>query len=241
MPQADPFAQHRLLDLAETDQALAAAAHRRAQLPELAQLAEAEPRRAQCRTAVVLAETEVTDLQRETRKLDAEIDQVRARADRDSRRLAEGAGPVKDLTNLQHELESLARRQGVLEDQALELMERTEAAEQTLTTARAALDEVAQQVSAAEQRRDDAFADIDDETSRLQARRQEQTTGLPAELLALYERIRATGRVAAARLNGSQCQACRLGLDSVALGRIRAAPPQEVVRCEECGAILVRS
>ena len=61
------------------------------------------------------------------------------------------------------------------------------------------------------------------------------------QALALYERIRGTGRVAAAELTGNQCGACRVELDRVAFNAARAAAPDVVVRCENCGAILIRN
>jgi predicted nucleic acid-binding Zn-ribbon protein len=165
---------------------------------------------------------------------------VRTRAKRDSDRLASGIGQAKDLENMQHELVSLSRRQTTLEDAALELMERREVAdaeqariERELATARA-------DVAAAEQRRDDAIADIDDELERSAAERAGLTDGMPAELIALYEQIRARGRTAAAALNGSRCEACRMDLDRSALNDIWAAGTDDIVRCTECGAILIR-
>lgn len=241
MPQADPSDQLRLLDLAATDKATAGAVHRRAGLPELAVIADGTPRLAALRSTRVLAATEVSDLDRDAAKLDAEIDQVRARRTRNDERLATGAGPAKDLTNLQHEIESLERRQGILEDQSLELMEKRETADAALSEATTGHDALAAELQAAETRRDDQFADIDDELGRLRTTRAEQLARLPADLLALYERVHRNGRVAAALLVGGQCQACRLTLDSVALQEIRTADPDEVVRCTECGAILVRN
>lgn len=240
MPQADPTDQRHLLDLAATDRAIASANHRRTGLPELAIIAAGAERVASLRTARVKAETEVADLGRDAKKLDAEIDQVRARADRDASRMASGGGPAKDLTSLQHEIDTLARRQSDLEDQALELMERLETADAVLTDATAAYEAGAGEIGAAQARRDDQFADIDDELARLSATRAEQAAGLPDALLVLYDRIRASGKIAAAELKGAQCQACRLSLDAVALGEIRSAAADQVVRCPECGAILVR-
>jgi predicted nucleic acid-binding Zn-ribbon protein len=240
VPQADPADQRLLLDLAATDRAIASANHRRAGLPELAIIATGAERVAALRSARVTAETEVDDLQRNAEKLDAEIDQVRARADRDASRLATGSGPAKDLTSLQHEIDTLARRQADLEDRALELMERRETADAALTAATAAYQSAAAEIGAAEARRDDQFADIDDELARLKATRAVQADGLQDALLALYDRIRSSGKVGAAQLNGSQCQACRLSLDAVALGEIRSAAADQVVRCPECGAVLVR-
>lgn len=240
MPQADPSDQRRLLDIAATDRAIAAALHRRATLPELALIAAGAERTAALRAAKVRAETEVADLDRDGRKLDAEIDQVRARADRDAQRMVSGAGPAKDLSSLQHEIDTLARRQATLEDRSLELMEQRENADAVLATATADFDAASAEIAAAETRRDDQFADIDDELGQLRATRSEQVAPVPADLMALYERIRKTGKIAAAELRGAECQACRLELDAVALSEIRSAAADQVVRCSECGAVLVR-
>lgn len=241
MPQADPSDQLRLLDLAATDKAMAGAEHRRNTVPEIAVINAGTPQLATLRSTRVLAATEVSDLDREATKLDGEIDQVRTRRARNDDRLASGAGPAKDLTNLQHEIESLERRQGVLEDQSLELMEKREEADAALAEASGSHDALAAELQVAQTRRDDQFADLDDELQRLRSTRAEQVGTVPVDLLTLYDRIHRNGRVAAAQLVGGQCQACRLTLDSAALQEIRTADPDEVMRCSECGAILVRS
>jgi uncharacterized protein len=240
VPKADPFVQRRLLDLAGFDQSINAAEHRRANLPELAVIAAGAERLNQLRNAKVVAETEVGDLERSTRKLDNEIDQVRSRASRDAERLASGAGNAKDMENLQHEITSLQRRQGVLEDEELELMEQKEVADAALADVTRQFDEAQAQVTAAESTRDDVFADIDGELAVLRKNRADLVGQLPAELAALYERIYRSGKVAAAKLNGGRCEACRIDIDRAELSAIAASPSEEVVRCPECGAILIR-
>jgi len=47
--------------------------------------------------------------------------------------------------------------------------------------------------------------------------------------------------VGAAALRRGRCEGCHLSLNTVDLARIRAAPPDEVLRCEECRRILVRT
>ena len=241
MPKADPFAQLRLLEMADIDRALGAVAHRRANLPELAAIAQARSRLDELAGEQVLIDTEIGDLDRDARKLDAEIDQVRTRADRDRRLLAAGTAPAKDLESLQSEIESLQRRQSNLEDDALELMERRETADGRQSELRSARQEVSTGLATAERRRDDTLAELDGQQQQLQEQRSGIASGLPAELLALYERIHASGRVAAGALRGRRCEACRIDLDTVEVNAIRAAAPDEVVRCDECGAILVRS
>ena len=242
MPKADPFVQRRLLDVARIDQAVSAATHRRATLPELALIAAGTTRVDELRNSAVLAQTEIGDLDRAARKLDNEIDAVRARAKRDSDRLAAGVAPAKDLENMQHEIVSLARRQATLEDEALELMEAREIAdtalagtEQELTIARAEL-AGAQRTPRRRIRRHRRRT-----ASGACTERKDLLDGMPADLVALYEQIRGRGRVAAAKLNGSRCEACRMDLDRSALGEIWASGVEDVVRCTECGAILIRS
>jgi hypothetical protein len=240
VPTADPAAQRRLLDIAATDRAIRAANHRRSTVPELAVIADAESRVDQLTGSLVLARTEVGDLDLAGRKLDDEIEQVRARAARDVKRMTGGGIPSKELEGLEHEITSLARRQATLEDQALELMEQREAADAVESGVVAELAAVNATADAARSRRDDAVADIDDELRRLDEERTGLADGLPEDLLALYERIRATGKVAAGELRAETCSACRMRIDRVALGELRSAPADSVQRCPECGAILVR-
>ncbi len=240
-PKADPFVQRRLLDVARIDQAVSAAEHRRRTLPELALIASGTSTVDELRNAAVLAQTEIGDLDRAARKLDNEIDAVRLRAKRDSDRLAAGTAPAKDLENMQHEIVSLARRQATLEDEALELMEAREIADASFKAVEHELSSAQAELAAAERRRDEAFASIDDELQRVSTERKSLVEGMPTDLIALYEQIRGRGRVAAAKLNGSRCEACRMDLDRSALGEIWAAGVEDVVRCTECGAILIRS
>jgi predicted nucleic acid-binding Zn-ribbon protein len=146
------------------------------------------------------------------------------------------------MTNLQHELESLKRRQSDLEDQELELMERLEVAEKALAAAQQGLDKAREDRERAEQQRDDALADIADQTKRHEAARAEVAGGLSAPLLTLYDRIRTqTGTTGAALLKARSCQGCRIEFYGSQLAAVRTADPHEVVRCENCGRILVRT
>ena len=241
MPKADPFAQRRLLDLAGLDRSLAAAAHRRATLPELTEIAAVQARLEELAGAAVLARTEVGDLDRDARKLDREIDSVRDRAARDAERLTSGSAGAKELENLTHEISSLGRRQSVLEDEALELMERRETADAELSRVDAETAARHSGLTAATDRRDVAFAEVDEQTSRLTGERTALLAALPEVLVTLYERILRSGKIAAAELRGGRCEACRIDLDTFEVSALRAAPPDDVLRCSECGAILVRS
>lgn len=65
---------------------------------------------------------------------------------------------------------------------------------------------------------------------------------LPAELIALYGKIaQRAGGTGAAELRARRCGGCGLELDVSELKRQAARPFDQVLRCEECGRILVRT
>lgn len=241
--RAGPDAQLRLLDLQAVDTRLDRLAHRRRSLPELAQLAEVHRRLAATGDAIVTAETEDSDLARGQAKAEADVDQVRSRAERDRRRLDTGAvSSPRELENLQSEIASLGRRQGELEEVVLGLMERREELAARLDGLRAERAEAEAAQGKLTAARDEAYADIDAETARLRSEREGLAAGLPADLLALYDRVRGpAGGVGAAPLHRGRCEGCHLTLNAADLGRIRAAADDAVLRCEECGRILVRT
>jgi predicted nucleic acid-binding Zn-ribbon protein len=240
--KADHFEQQKLLDLAAEDVALTQLAHRGRTLAEVAAVEAATEAERTFSADVVRAETEARDLGREVKRLESDVETVRQRENKDQRLLDSGSVTPKEMTNLQHELGSLKRRQSDLEDQELELMERLEVAEAALAVAQGGLEQARADRERAEQLRDDALADIADSTERHEAARAEVAGGVSAPLLSLYDRIRAqTGTTGAAMLKARQCQGCRLELYGNELATVRNADPHEVVRCENCGRILVRT
>jgi predicted nucleic acid-binding Zn-ribbon protein len=240
--KADHFEQQRLLELAAEDVALTQLAHRRKNLPEAAAVTTAEEAERTFADEVVRTETDVRDLEREVKRLESDVDTVRQRAARDQQRLDAGSLPAREVTALQHELESLARRQSDLEDQELELMERLETAEKALAEARSGQEKAQADRERAVQLRDDAEADIADATTRHESARAAVAGALSAPLLSLYDRVRTqTGTTGAALLKARQCQGCRIELFGKELAAVRNADPHEVVRCDNCGRILVRT
>jgi predicted nucleic acid-binding Zn-ribbon protein len=233
----------RLLDLQALDAQLDRLAHRRATLPEVAELQQIEAEQAATRDAIVGAETEAADIRREQDKFETDIGQVRLRISRDQQRMDAGAvSSAKELESLQHEIESLHRRQTALEDAEIEVMERLEVVEVGLAGLVAQSESLAAARSATEERRDAALSEIEAEVLVARADRDGVVPTLPAELVALYEKLRAQfGGVGAAGLRQKRCEGCRLELNATDIGRVRAAADDEVLRCEECRRILVRT
>jgi uncharacterized protein len=240
--KVDHFEQQKLLELAAEDVALTQLAHRGRTLPEVTAVETAEEAERTFAAEVVRAETQTRDLGREVKRMESDVETVRAREEKDQKLLDSGSVSPKEMTNLQHELASLKRRQSDLEDQELELMERLEVAEKALAVAQSGWEQARADVERARQLRDDALADIADATLRHEAARAEVAGGISAPLLSLYDRIRTqTGSTGAAMLKARQCQGCRIELYGNELSAVRNADPHEVVRCENCGRILVRT
>jgi predicted nucleic acid-binding Zn-ribbon protein len=171
------------------------------------------------------------------------VEQVRVRIDKDRERLDAGkVSNARELESLQSEVASLQRRQSDLEEVVLDIMERRETAEARRETAAADQAGAEQEREAVAARRDAALAEIDEQAAKASTARASVAGGVPADLLALYDKLRAQfGGVGAAMLRRGRCEGCHVSLSTVDLNAIRAAAPDEVVRCEECRRILVRT
>jgi uncharacterized protein len=240
--KASPQTQLHLLELADLDAELARLAHRRQTLPELASLAQLEARVTELKDAVVVAETALADLGREQVRAERDVDQVRTRIEKDRARLNAGqVSAARELASLQSEIESLHKRQSDLEEIVLELMERREGLEGQRDALIAERDGIGAERASLAERRDAVFAEIDAQAGTASAKRGTVASDVPADLLALYDKIRASSGVGAAMLRRGRCEGCHLALNTVDLNAIKATPPDEVVRCEECRRILVRT
>ncbi|WP_236795954.1 zinc ribbon domain-containing protein [Amycolatopsis sp. GM8] len=239
--KADSAVQRQLLELAKVDAELSRVEHRRRTLPELAQIEDAEKLVREHRDTRVSTQTAASDLDREIARQEKEIESVRAREDRDRKLMESGSVQAKQMNDLQHELDTLARRQSALEDDLLELMERREALELDGQRTGAELDKAEQALADAGRRRDEAVADLDTTQARRDEDRAKLVPRFPEPLLKLYERVRAQKGIGAALLRARRCGACQLELDRSTISEIKTAAEDEVVQCENCGAILVRT
>jgi uncharacterized protein len=123
----------------------------------------------------------------------------------------------------------------------LDLMERREALTARHDELTAERDGLGGKMAAVTARRDAAVGEIQEQAGKASDQRAAIAAEVPDDLLALYERLRDSHGVAAAALRGGRCEGCHLTLNTVDLNKIRASAPDEVIRCEECRRILVRT
>ena len=141
---------------------------------------------------------------------------------------------------MNEEVKHLARHITELEDREIEVMEALEPLDRELQAGdvtRDALEKDSQRLRAAIGTTEAA---LDAELAEEDRARAVTAATVNDELLARYEKLRAKlGGTGAARLVGGSCSGCHLTLSSMELDRVRKAPPDAVITCEQCGRILV--
>jgi predicted nucleic acid-binding Zn-ribbon protein len=238
--KAEVVQQRSLLELAEVDAELSRIEHRAGHLTEHQRLEQTQSEHREANDRLASLRLALEDLDAQIAKFESEIDAVRGREKRDRSMLEAGVTSAKQVTDLQHELETLQRRQSSLEDSLLEVMERREELQTQQDDELTKMDGLESQLAEVQRARDDALAEIEQARHQCVSRRDELTAGLDPDLVSLYERQRARGGAGAGRLQGRRCGACRIEIDRGELARISAAADDEVLRCPECGAILLR-
>ena len=231
-----------LLDLQELDSRADLLRHQRETLPELAEIAALTATRAEIDGRRRDAQISVDDLTAEQSKVDADVEQVKTRRKRDQDRMAQGliANP-KDLQRMQGER--------VVAPADHQPRGRRARGDGPPRGRREGLDSLTQGVADADQRlaelssaRDARTQELDRELQGVAADRGPTVSGIPEDLLALYDKLRASKNgVAVGALRARECSGCRLSLDPTELAAIRSAPADEVIRHEECQRILIRT
>lgn len=241
-PTASPQEQARLLDLQTVDTTVLQVRRKRSELPAIAAVRDLEVASGAVDYKIVAATTEVSDRTLDLRKAENDVEQVVNRATRDRERMDSGAGSAKDLEGLARELESLAKRQSELEDVELEAMQALEEAQAALDALKSDRERITAELDAARAELAERTSQLDAQEADLLAERALLSGGLPADLIALYDKLRADlGGIGAAMLHRGACQGCHLTLDATEIGRIRGLPEDSVARCAECRRILVRT
>jgi predicted nucleic acid-binding Zn-ribbon protein len=233
--------QERLLALQQLDSDLIQIKHKMESLQVARAFDEASRELDAKRDLLVAAQTERDDIKHELSRAEGDVEQVAMRIDKDEKRLSSGSGTPKELEQLQHELGSLAKRRAELEEVELEIMVRVEGVDDRIKELDLECQALTLKVEELRIKKDEEISSLEGLAQSTNTSRAELAPKIEGELLALYEKIRASGDgVGAAKLAGNQCLGCHLTLNAAELTRIKSLAADEVVRCEECRRILVR-
>lgn len=227
-----------LLELVAVDQLLERSRIQLADLNRVPELEALEAKLLEASAAYLTAHKGQEQLEAELKRLDADLEVVLARIKRDEAALNASTN-AKDASGLEHEMQTLARRKGELEDQELEIMEQISAAKEGADQAKSVREGVESQVREKRAEVQAAAAKLASGLE-LQANDRAGLAGrIPHELLELYAAKSRRG-VPVARLINRECGACNMSLTAAASGELAAKAADELVTCPECGAILVR-
>lgn len=240
--KAAPLEQARLLELQRIDTHILQAEHRGKSLPELVELARLNKEISEREEERDHLKVEQSDIKRELAKAEEDVEQVRTRKKKDEARLASGTGSAKDLENLQHEVSTLERRISELEEIELEVMVRFEDVEEKVKVLADRIVSLTSEKGAIEKSANEKLDEITRELEKLKGDRKDCASSIGAELLTLYEKIRSDkAGVGAAEIVRRRCTGCQLDLTAADVAKFAAMPTDEVIRCEECRRILIRT
>jgi predicted nucleic acid-binding Zn-ribbon protein len=235
-------ALHRLLEVQEEDTLLDQLRHRRRSHPLRAELDELDRRAAELESARAEAAAQVEVLAERQRRIEADVEATGQRAQSIEARMYSGeVSAGRDLQALSEESQSLKRRINHLEDEELTVMEEREPLDRRLAELDSAVGAAAERRAALEAELAEAQKDLLTQESEHEAARRTRAASVPADLLERYEKLRARlGGVAVAPLAHGTCGGCHLSLPATELDRMKRAPADAIVSCEQCGRMLVR-
>lgn len=238
---SDPPPFERLLSLQEHDTHVEQLEHRRAAIPERADLATTEASLGRLEAEARAVQSKLDGVGRDQRRREDEVAALESKAKEISDAMYGGrVTSPRELQTMQEEIDSLRRHLSSVEDEIIELMEYAEPLQASvvqLAARRTVLDEAAQASLAkiAEQE-----AVIDAELAVVRAERSELAANITPDVVDMYDNLqKSLGGVAVARLEHGTCGGCHLALPAAELDRIRHLAPDAIVHCEECGRLLV--
>lgn len=236
---ASPADQRRLLEVAELDARIRQYEHARKNPPQAARVHELIARRTELAQELSVRLGARDDLRTELARIESDVAVVDARRARDTGRLASSTNS-KEAQGLESELQALARRKRDLEDIELDVMDRLEQSDAAVAEQEAL---IAENHAEGAELSAEAKRVVAEATAALEAAtrdREAVTRTVPADLLALYNRV-ATRGVGAGLLRRRTCEACNMVLSGTDLQKLRQATDETVMMCPECGCILVRT
>jgi uncharacterized protein len=234
------LALEALLVLQELDTTVDQRIHRRATLPEHAEMAAIDARLVDLRSqlgSVTSAKDEVAAVED---GLQRDLDGAEARIAEVSKRLyGGGVSASRELQAMAADIESLRARAAHLEESVFEQMEAREPLDARIAELETEIEAAVAERAAAAVRLTEGEARLDVEIAELQEQRAGRMAIIPPDLLATYEKLRQRlDGVGAARLVGVRCTGCHLSIPATELDRMRHYP-DELAFCDQCGRILV--
>jgi predicted nucleic acid-binding Zn-ribbon protein len=188
------------------------------------------------RDRLAAQQQELDDVKRYHRESEAEVDDILSKIKEIEDQLYGGkiTNP-KELSSLQHELATMKAKSEELENKTLEIIDRVEETEKTVS---AAAENFKKLEDDWQQDQKQLAIDIDEIKSKLEelkSKRQHLAGQIEPRILTLYERIRQQKKQAVVKVEQGICRACRISLSASILQKAKSGQP---VQCGTCGRIV---
>ena len=176
------------------------------------------------------------EIKRQRREAEADVNDIIAKISEADKQLYSGriTNP-KELSNLQHEVNTLNNLKDQLETKALEVIDRMEEAEKKVDTLTGDYQNLETEWNNEQRQLVKDIELLNKTLTELQQSRSELAEGIEPEVINLYEKIRNQKKPAVAKVEQGICRACRISLSAAVLQRARGSQP---VQCGTCGRIL---
>jgi predicted nucleic acid-binding Zn-ribbon protein len=182
------------------------------------------------------AKKQFEELKHQRREAEADVDDTLSKIKEAEKQLYGGkiTNP-KELSNLQHEINTLKAHNDQLETKALEIIDQVEESEKIVS----ALDTDYQNLEKDWQNQQKQLAtEIDQlklKLTDLNERRLQLKETIELEAVQLYEKVRQQKKPAVSKVEQGICRFCRISLSASALQKVRTGQP---ILCGSCGRIL---
>ena len=226
-----------LLDLQAVDLEIDRLLHERESLPELASYKETHSKlqEATGRMETALAQLRETNLAID--KTNGELEIAEEKVSREQMRLYAGGLSARDADYMRREVEMLTRKKSDMEEEVLELLERSEAQEAEVEASTADVAQLTEAKTTREAAITEAWKVIDARLVGKEERKANIYPVIDGEIVELYEELRkAKGGVGVGRLADGVCGGCHLRITEAEELEVRRSDPP---RCIHCRRILV--
>ena len=192
----------------------------------------------EARSALEDARKYLTNLDKQQRSFEAEIDEISLKISKEEKKLYDGSGKnPKELVDLQKEVDLIKQKRSSKEDELLVIMENVDSAQQVVSNKTNALTEIENKWQEEQQKLLAEQKELEASLEALQQRKAPFLEQLDKTNIRIYEELRITkqGR-AVAKVEQARCMGCRMSLPISDQQKARAG--QELAMCSNCGRIL---
>lgn len=232
--------QLKLVELAKLDQEFIQLTNRAKHHPVREEISKLKAEVEKIHFEIAQIQARENDIQKEAGKLELEIEQVKNRAAKDKARI-DTASNSKEITAMEHEVESLKNRQNDLENQEIIFLEEIESLQKEQATWQIKKDELAKELDEKTEELKLELVALKNEAEQVNKKSKELIAQIDEKLIEKYKKIPSehTG-LAAARLVDGACTGCNISFSPIEVQEIKGKDQELIITCDSCGCILVR-